>query len=221
MSSKRKTIGIPGWKLGENSFGCGVYHLDYISKFGTPRIIFPEEELADVDMLYLPGGPDLSPFSYKQYPGFFTGNADVYKQFFFEARLDNYIKAKIPIFGVCLGFQMLAAKFGSVLEQDLLGHPSSKDRFEEGHEVILLNGTSIKVNSHHHQGIYANHLGEELKALAVYSEYGKKQANFTRAGNVVEAFMHNTLPIAGVQWHPEEYYTVFADGLFTEILHSK
>lgn len=214
----KKIIGIPGWKTGENSFGCGVMHLDYIAQFGTPRILFPEEGLVDVDLLYLPGGPDLSPFTYGQYPGFFTSNADVFKQFFFEARLQAYIDNKTPIFGVCLGFQMLCAKFGSQLAQDLGIHPESKSRGEKAHEVYNVKSHGkFDVNSHHHQGIYLKNLGSELEPLAIFADT-KKEFVDNYSYNLVESMRHKTLPIGGVQWHPEEYYTSFADALFEELL---
>jgi len=216
----KKIIGIPGWKIGENSFGCGVMHLDYISQFGTPRIIFPEEELVNVDLLYLPGGPDLSPFTYGQYPGFFTSNADVFKQFFFEARLQAYIDNKTPIFGVCLGFQMLCAKFKSRLTQDLPYHPESKARGEKGHEVYdnyFKKYSKFDVNSHHHQGIFLTDLGENLMPLAIFADT-KKEFDNNYNYNLVEGMKHKTLPIGGVQWHPEEFYTSFADALFRELL---
>lgn len=214
----RKIIGIPGWKLGENSFGAGIKHLDYIAQFGTPRIIFPEEELVKVDLLYLPGGPDLSPFTYGQYPGFFTSNPDIHKQFFFDARLQGYIDAGTPIFGVCLGFQMLCAKFGSILTQDLPGHPESRDRGEDAHDVYsVVSGKVFKVNSHHHQGVYLKNLGGNLTARAVYN-HSKKLASTDYGYNLVEAMKHKTLPIAGVQWHPEEYYTEFADTLLESLM---
>lgn len=221
---KRKIIGIPGWKLGDNSFGAGIMHLDYISQFGTPRLIFPEEVLVPVDLLYLPGGPDLSPFTYGQYPGFFTSNPDVHKQFFFDARLQAYIDAKTPIFGVCLGFQMLCAKFGSQLTQDLIGHPESKERRVEGHKVFstgrMRAGEEFQVNSHHHQGVYLKDLNESLECLAVFAAT-RKEATARYDYNVVEAIKHTTLPIAGVQWHPEEYYTPMADELIEKLLNPK
>ena len=78
MKEKQFVIGIPGWKTGDSSFGCGVNHLDFISKFGTPRILFPQDDDLDIDLLYLPGGPDITPSSYGAYPRFRTGNPDVF-----------------------------------------------------------------------------------------------------------------------------------------------
>ena len=106
QKERRPKIGIPGWKIGENSFGCGVNHLDFISQFGDPKILFPQDTDDDIDALYLPGGPDVSPSSYGQFPGFYTGNSDVFREHFFQKNLKGYIEKGIPVVGICLGINL-------------------------------------------------------------------------------------------------------------------
>lgn len=206
---KKINIGIPGWKTGENSFGAGVNHLDFVSKFGNPRIIMPDDhDTQGYDMLYLPGGMDLNPASFGQVPGFHTGNQDVHKQYFFDHKLKNFVEAGIPIFGVCLGMQMLGVYFEGILTQDLPYHPQSSDRWQEGHAVKPLPEAcmvikapfvkSFKVNSHHHQGFFPGDMPKSLLVSAISDD------------GIVEAFMHKELPIIGIQWHPEEWYDIFA-----------
>lgn len=201
----RKLIGIPGSSMGDNSFGANKTYLEFISKFGDPRIIMPWEDVAKVDLLLLPGGLDVNPAHYGDYPGFYTSNVDVFKDFFFSQRLDNYINAGIPIFGICLGLQQLAVKFGSKLEQNLLYHKQSSGRWETAHDVFAEKSTNYtvekksklaRVNSHHHQGVAITLLGGELTPLA-YSD------DFTDNGLLVEAFEHKSLAISAVQWHPK------------------
>ena len=50
------------------------------------------------------------------------------------------------------------------------------------------------INSNHHQAVDA--LGRNLKAVQ-FSE-----------DNVIEAFVHKSLPVMGVQWHPERLPSV-------------
>lgn len=219
MSNKKLIVGIPGWKLGENSYGCTVTHLEFIQNYvGNVRIIMPWEELAtDIDMLYLPGGADLFPLTYGRVPGFKTGNPDLFKQFFYESRLKGYIDAGVPIFAVCLGFQQLCAYFGSTLKQDLLRHPQSDNRGEEAHGVNFTSEANAiyihrpaknekyMVNSHHHQGVPMRDLPEQIIPLAYYG---------TKDKGVLEAMIHKTLPIAATQWHPEEFFDDFGISLF-------
>ena len=227
----KKIIGIPGYKS-ESSFGCGVAHLEFISEFGNPRILMPHEENVDIDCLYLPGGLDLNPASYGKVPRYKTSNQDVFKQFFYDNRLDSYIERKIPIFAVCLGAQMIAAKFNMEIIQNLKWHPQSKDRWTSGHHINMKRGLlprytektapkdRMEVNSHHHQAVICelgdNNLPIDTKETEVLAWYNDEDMNQPLC--VVEAFRHRKLPIVGIQWHPEEFYDELSIKLFTDLL---
>jgi len=216
MNKEKLVVGIPGWKVGDNSFGCTAHYLDYISRFGTPRILFSQDDDADIDLLFLPGGPDVSPSSYGAYPGFYTSPPDVFRQHFFENNLKKYVAKGTPIFGVCLGMQMLNVHFGGTLTQDLKYHAQSRDRWQSAHPIWLPGSKNKKgdfeVNSHHHQAVLRTDLSPELTPLA----YALNEEN--PPIGIVEAFEHKTLPIAGVQWHPEEWRDEFAHNLIQKIL---
>jgi putative glutamine amidotransferase len=216
---KRPVIGVPGWKLGENSFGAGVNHLDFISRFGNPRILFPQDDDVDLDLLYLPGGPDLAPWAYGQIPGFRTGNPDLFRQHFYDVVLPKYMKKGTPIFGVCLGFQMLNVAAGGTLTQDLIYHAQSKDRWQKGHDAYIVGMNrkqgKIEVNSHHHQAVTYKDMSKEFDMLA-YADNEEDPENC-----IVEAFLHKTLPIGGVQWHPEEWRDPFAMDMIRSLLENQ
>jgi putative glutamine amidotransferase len=237
---KKPIIGIPGYH-GKDAvnFGVGTNYLEFISKFGNPRIIMPWEDTVKVDLLFLPGGLDVNPSNYNQVPGFKTTSQDVFKQYFFDHKLEKYIQ-NTPIFGVCLGMQQLAVRFGSKLTQNLIFHEQSSARWESAHTVYdpsdLITkedgviypepkkhyNNSFKVNSHHHQGVKYSELGKELKALKVAPLYNIDAYNSNFELDVlVEAFQHSTLPIVGVQWHPEEFYDNFSIKIIYELLNFK
>ena len=214
-----KTIGIIGYRSADGSvFGAGCNYLELISRFGKPRIIFPCDELVEVDLLVLPGGLDIAPQSFGAVPGFKTNNQDVFKQFFFEERLSLYINADIPIFGICLGFQMLAVHFGSTMEQHLWKHPQSKARQTAGHQVEPLAAAAkyatkpFDVNSHHHQGVFIDGLAATLEPLAI------AKSNSDSEKTLVEAFRHRQKPIMAVQWHPEEWFDKFSCSMIEDLL---
>ncbi len=208
---QQKMIGIVGYRSEDGSvFGAGSNYLELISRFGKPYIIFPDEELANIDLLVLPGGLDVAPQSFGVVPTFKTGNQDVYKQYFYDKHLTQYIDAGVPIFGICLGFQMLAVYFGSGMEQHLWRHSQSSGRSVAAHTVNPLPAAEkfatqpFDVNSHHHQGVLLQHLSPQLEPLALtkidpYSD-----------DILVEAFCHKTKPIMAVQWHPEEWFDDFS-----------
>jgi putative glutamine amidotransferase len=215
-----KTIGITGYRSEDGSvFGAGSHYLELISRFGKPYIIFPGEELADVDLLVLPGGLDMAPQSFGAVPTFKTGNQDVFKQFFYDRRLPLYIDAGIPVFGICLGFQMLAVYFRSALEQHLWRHPQSPGRSMAGHTVEPLPEAAryatqpFEVNSHHHQGVFLHGLSAELEPLALAKHSPDSEYL------LVEAFRHRSKPVMAVQWHPEEWFDTFSCMMINDLLH--
>lgn len=194
--TKRPIIGVYAYKNEQqNSFGVGITHLDYLSQFGDIRIIMPHEPFVEVDMLYMVGGLDLNPSSYGQIPGFRTSNTDVFKQYFYDHYLDNYIKAKTPIFAVCLGFQMLACKFNCKLTQHLIHHADGESK----HEVQVFGSKGkFTVNSRHHQGVTVDGFNKEVLDCLLYA---KDEGD----GVIIEAFKHKELPIVAVQYHPKVF----------------
>lgn len=213
---KRK-IGIPGYNLNTGGttpcFGVAHTYLKFAELFGEPIIIMPWEETAKVDLLLLTGGLDVAPGKYGRNPGFATSNQDIFKQHFLDYKLKNYV-GNTAIFGICLGFQQLNVHFGGTLIQDLPFHSNSPDRGKKGHEVELLGFTfkegkkkgqqyTFEVNSHHHQGIGMEDIAQNFKVLCVSADT-EFDSNMKQI-SLIEAFQHETLPIAGVQWHPEEW----------------
>lgn len=225
----KKQIYIVGWNIGENSFGVTTPYLEYFNRFGQVNILTMRDGIVDnCDLLVLPGGKDLNPANYNQVPGYMNSNSDMAKEFFYRVNLPQYIKAKVPIFGICLGHQMLNTFFGGQLTQDIHNHDYSIQRSDlvhklrevldydfENKKIMSLSTKSKDVNSLHHQGIliYKNQKGNTCNQLApcmIPTHIVDDSSQY-----VVEAMIHESLPIASVQWHPEEIY----DGLSMKMIH--
>lgn len=228
---KIKKIGIVGWSLGENSFGVTKTYLQYFSQYGQVEIITPSNSIRkDLDLIVLPGGADISPKTYGQYPGFLTGNPDVFKEHFMNINLPKYIENGSKIFGICLGLQQIGVHFGASMIQDIsLYHEYSKERNDLVHKIkisesilemmseedksMFIKNTKekkikyIEVNSMHHQVINKEAFPDCLEALAISFD-----------DNYVEAIRHKELPIYGVQWHPEEIYDVISNTIINKLL---
>jgi gamma-glutamyl-gamma-aminobutyrate hydrolase PuuD len=99
--------------------------------------------------------------------------------------IKSAIKKGLPIFGVCRGLQVLNSFFGGDCVK--IPHRSHVGQ----HNLNIVSGQSIRINSFHEEGITETGLADDLVPFA-FSDDG-----------FVEGVRHRTLPIIAVQWHPE------------------
>ncbi len=94
---------------------------------------------------------------------------------------------KKPIFGICLGHQILALAAGAKTFKLKFGHRGANHPVKN-----LLNGT-VEVTSHNH--------GFAVDPDSLPSDYEVTHIDLN--DNVLEGFRHKSLPIFCVQYHPE------------------
>ena len=159
--------------------------------------------VSEFDGLLLPGGGDINPLRYHQQLNGSKGIHDDLDVMQF-LMLDAFVSHKKPVFGICRGLQLINVYFGGSLVQDLatakahardyppLQNPDKKHtvRNEEGSWAWELYGETCEVNSAHHQAV--DRIGDGLVA-----------DSRAQGDQVVEAMHHETLPLWGVQYHPE------------------
>ena len=116
----------------------------------------------------------------------------------FESRILVMVRdRKIPLLGVCRGFQMLNVALGGTLRRDVFGHCLDDGSMrihqigiESGSEsAAIIGAKNARVACWHHYAV--DNLAPDLRATG-WADDG-----------VIEILEHTHLPIIGVQWHPE------------------
>jgi len=106
------------------------------------------------------------------------------------------LKRRLPLFGVCLGHQAIALAFGGRVERAThLMHGKTSVIAHDGSGVLKNQARSFSA-TRYHSLIVTDDLQSPLVVTARAAEDG-----------CVMALRHRTLPIEGVQFHPESIAT--------------
>jgi putative glutamine amidotransferase len=224
MSARAPLVGITAeveWHEGNPSrpiYSADTKNFEALRGTGVMMVVLPHEpDLAEsyldvLDGLFIPGGgyqfphPDLFPAEL---------SADIpahkYRRTQFErAMIRGALARRIPLLGVCGGFQTLNAVLGGKLIVSLaddwhtaIQHRQPEPYTEGTHTVQPVPGTRLagltgtkpySVNSKHRQGVVEAARGARVSARA--------------PDGMVEAIEVDGHPFCiGVQWHPEFFIT--------------
>ncbi len=105
----------------------------------------------------------------------------------------DYFKDKLPIFGVCLGFQSIVQYFGGKIghaPEPIHGKPSRVTHNQKG----LFAGVENPLQAGRYHSLCAVELPDCLEQTARFEQ-------------IVMGVRHKELPIFGVQFHPESILT--------------
>ena len=163
------------------------------------------------DGFLLPGGDDINPEYYGEENKGLSKEID-YSLDELDRKVITYaIKHQKPLLGICRGIQSLAAFCGGSLYQDIETAGLKHEVKEKCHVVNTLyqhpfaskfNETFV-TNSFHHQAV--------KKVPEGFVVIFKHQ-------DVIEGIIHQTLPILGIQWHPERLETKESKLIFDQFI---
>jgi len=106
---------------------------------------------------------------------------------------------KAPILGVCLGHQAIGEAFGgNVVRADHLMHGKTSPVQHDGKGVFAGLPTPLTCTRYHSLIVQEDSLPRDLAVTARTEEHG---------GSVIMGLRHRTLPVEGVQFHPESVLT--------------
>jgi anthranilate synthase/aminodeoxychorismate synthase-like glutamine amidotransferase len=117
----------------------------------------------------------------------------------------------VPILGVCLGHQAIGEAFGGrVVRADRLMHGKTTMVAHTGHPLFEGIPSPVEVMRYHSLVVSPQQLPAELDIVAWSSDRQPRQE--------IMALCHRTLPVYGVQFHPESVATMQGKRLLANFL---
>ncbi|MGD8238589.1 MAG: carbamoyl phosphate synthase small subunit, partial [Armatimonadota bacterium] len=156
--------------------GCKRNILRELTRVGCDVLVLPAAASADDVLAYEPDGVVLS-----------NGPGDPDGVPYAIETVRNLI-GKLPIFGICLGHQILGLAFGGRRQKLKFGHHGAN------HPVMNLDRGAIEITSQNH--IYT----VDMDSL---DGKGLRQTHVNLNDQTNEGVRHEELPIFSVQFHPE------------------
>jgi anthranilate synthase/aminodeoxychorismate synthase-like glutamine amidotransferase len=107
---------------------------------------------------------------------------------------------RVPLLGVCLGHQAIGEAFGGrVVRADRLMHGKTTEVAHDGQDIFDRIPSPVRAMRYHSLVVSPNGFPAELQVTAWSSDRA--------AGQEIMALRHRSLPLWGVQFHPESIGT--------------
>ncbi len=157
-------------------FGVKTNSLREFSKFGCKVSVVPAETSAEEVLKMKPDGIFLS-----------NGPGDPSSMKAVVEEITKLTDKRVPMFGICLGHQILGQVFGGETYKLKFGHRGGNQPIKD------LTTGKIEIAAHNH--------GFAVEAESLPAEVEITHVNLN--DNTVAGLRHKTLPVFSVQYHPE------------------
>lgn len=157
-------------------FGVKTNSLREFSRFGCRVTVVPAETPASDVMALKPDGIFLS-----------NGPGDPASMKSVIEEIRKLVETETPIFGICLGHQLIGSAFGGGTYKLKFGHRGGNQPIKD------LTTGKIEITSHNH--------GFAVDASSLPADVEVTHINLN--DNTVAGLRHRTLPVFSVQYHPE------------------
>ncbi|MEM7809631.1 MAG: aminodeoxychorismate/anthranilate synthase component II [Planctomycetota bacterium] len=122
--------------------------------------------------------------------------------------IEHLANKRIPTLGVCLGHQCIGDRFGGVVERaDKLMHGKTDLVHHDGRTLFAGIPSPFTAARYHSLIIKPGSLPEDTFEVSA-----------TTADGVIMGVRHKSLPLEGVQFHPESFMTEYGDTLIRNFL---
>ncbi len=173
-------VETPRFRVGVYDFGVKRRSLQLLARQGCELTVYPSTTPAEAvlgeepDGVFLSNGPGD--------PGAVPG---------IEALMEALAEKEIPVFGICLGHQLVARGFGGETFKLLYGHRGGN------HPVRHLRTEQVEITSQNH-GFAVRVDGEVVPGAR-----DLRPTHVNLNDGTLEGVRHRELPILAVQYHPE------------------
>jgi len=157
-------------------FGVKTNSLREFAKFGCRITVVPSETTADEVMALKPDGVFLS-----------NGPGDPASMTSVVAEIKKLVASQKPMFGICLGHQLIGEAFGGSTYKLKFGHRGGNQPIKD------LTTGKIEITAHNH--------GFAVDADSLPADVEVTHINLN--DHTVAGLRHKTLPVFSVQYHPE------------------
>jgi carbamoyl-phosphate synthase small subunit len=157
-------------------FGVKTNSLREFSKFGCKITVVPADTSADEVLALEPDGIFLS-----------NGPGDPASMTKVVEQIKKLAETQTPIFGICLGHQLIGQVFGGETYKLKFGHRGGNQPIKD------LTTGRVEITSHNH--------GFAVDAESLPADVEVTHINLN--DNTVAGLRHKTLPVFSVQYHPE------------------
>ena len=157
-------------------FGVKTNSLREFSRFGCRITVVPADTPADVVLALKPDGIFLS-----------NGPGDPAAMTAVVEEIRKLTETEVPMFGICLGHQILGQVFGGATYKLKFGHRGGNQPIKD------LTTGKVEITSHNHGfAVSAEDLPENIEVTHINLN-----------DNTVAGLRHKSLPVFSVQYHPE------------------
>ena len=197
----RKIIGVTP-RISQNGdverVGVNINYCDALQERGANVIMITLNnpnltEILDLcDGFLVTGGNDMDPKYYGEINEGLSKGVREEHDIIDKEVIEYAVKNKKPLLGICRGHQSINVILGGTLLQDI---GTSHSNLHDGVPAYTIENDVLKfekdiiTNSFHHQAV--GKVAPNMKVVAFHKD------------GTVEAIVHETLPIIGIQWHPE------------------